>query len=198
MKGKSVETIIESAIEGNEAPFNQYIENVCHELLPKLIAITSSVEDAKDVFIRSVQKFWERFVLQQETLPDNPIAYLFMMCKNAWLMQKRNKWNLVTLIDEPYKYGDIESNENPLSEKERSIHEEEYFMKQKALTLAMEKMSGKCKALIETELDNRVKLKDLQNDLGFTNYQALVQAKYNCKKRLIRLVFDVLKELRSI
>ena len=73
----------------------------------------------------------------------------------------------------------------------------ENLLRHKALATAIDLLSPKCKTLIEAELDNTIRLKDLQYDLGFTNYQALVQAKYNCKKRLIKKVYEVLTNLKN-
>ena len=47
------------------------------------------------------------------------------------------------------------------------------------------------------KITNQIKLKDLQDDLGYSNYQALVQAKYNCKKRLVQKVYEVLNNLKK-
>jgi len=51
--------------------------------------------------------------------------------------------------------------------------------------------------LIEAYLDPKTKLKDLQKTYGYVNYQALVQAKYNCKKRLKKKVFEILRTLQK-
>ncbi|MEL6560550.1 MAG: hypothetical protein AAFQ94_20330 [Bacteroidota bacterium] len=198
MKDELIERAIKNAILGDENLFNKFIENIYSELLPKLTAMTSSVDSARDVFIRSVQKFWERFVIKQEQLPENTVGYIFMMCKNAWLMQKRNQWNMVALTSESYSYPEADGYDHYLLESEHSVKDSEYLNRQKALTLALEQMSEKCKQLIETELDKQVKLKDLQDELGYPNYQSLVQAKYNCKKRLTKMVFRVLKELKKL
>lgn len=198
MKDESIEKAIKNAILGDEVLFNKFIENIYSELLPKLIVLTSSVDSARDVFIQSIQKFWERFVIKQEQLPENTVAYIYRMCKNAWLMQKRNQWNMVMLTSEPYSYQAVDGSDHFLLESDQAVKDSEDLYRQKALTLALEQMSEKCKQLIEAELDKQVKLKDLQDELGYHNYQSLVQAKYNCKKRLAKMVFGVLKELKKL
>ena len=42
-----------------------------------------------------------------------------------------------------------------------------------------------------------IKLNDLQQEMGYANYQALVQAKYNCKKKLVKKVFEALTNLKK-
>ena len=46
-------------------------------------------------------------------------------------------------------------------------------------------------------VDNSTKLVDYFESLGFETYQALIQAKYNCKKRLIKEVYRALSNLKQ-
>lgn len=188
--------IIDSAIEGNEFPFDRFFEDTFQKLLPKLTSLTKSREDAQEVFIISLHKFWERFVINQEKLPHNSVGYIYMMCRNAWLLQKRQPWSTVTLSDTPDVYQHHEVNKGE-SSMETEKHMNDDLLKHKALATAIESLSPKCKTLIEAELDTQVRLKDLQQDLGYRNYQALVQAKYNCKKRLVKKVYEILIDLKN-
>jgi len=196
MKETAIFEIIKKASSGNESLFNRFIEETYRDLLPILITITGSKVDAEDIFISSVQKFWERFIVELQPPPDNGKAYLLSMCKNAWFMHKRSKQNIVTsgniqdfkLISEP---AEVDK-----STEEYAVDDHEKWLKQKALSQALENLSEKCKALIESELNN-IQLKDLQQQMGFPNYQAIAQAKYNCKKRLVKEVYQVLKKLKN-
>ncbi len=196
MEKHEVQTIIDHAIQGNYFPFNRFFEETFQTLHPKLERLTTTEEDIKDMYLVSMQKFWERFVLQQEAIPDNSVGYIYRMCKNAFLLKKREAWASVILSEDPMmdqavQWEDTLGNE----EEKRDAHAE--FLQFKALEIALETLSPKCKALMEEALDTETKLKDVVDTFGYTNYQALVQAKYNCKKRLVKKVAEVLQALTT-
>ncbi|MDO7135437.1 hypothetical protein [Algibacter lectus] len=193
----NIKKIIDSAVNGNEFPFNRFFEDTFKKLLPKLTALTNSRDDAQDVFITSMHKFWERFVIKQEELPLNSIAYIYMMCRNAWLHKKRQPWNSVILVDNNAYNLNKAKNDILVTEQEKIDLENDISLKHKALSIAINELCDKCKKLIEAELDNNIKLKDLQQEMGYNNYQALVQAKYNCKKRLVKKVTEALINLKK-
>jgi len=198
MDQNEIKKIIDAASSGNEFPFDRFFEDTFQKLLPKLSFLTKSKEDAKEVFIISMQKFWERFVINQEELPHNSVGYIYMMCRNTWLLQKRKPWDAVTLSEEPEVFRDQELNVyDPDMKEEITAEMNEDLIRHKALVTAMNLLSAKCKTLIEAELYETILLKDLQKDLGFGNYQALVQAKYNCKKKLVKKVYEALITLKN-
>lgn len=196
MSKNNLKEIIESAIIGNEFPFNRFFEETFKKLLPKLTFLTKSEDDAQDLFLISMHKFWDRFVINQEELPHNSTGYIYIMCRNAWLRQKK-PWNTVNIDDNAsQKYAASNEKEYNINI-ELKIHLDDDLLKHKALSIALEQLPEKCKRLIESELNPEIRLKDLQEDLGYTNYQALVQAKYNCKKKLIKKIFEIIIDLKK-
>ena len=188
-----INLIIDQAIKGNESLFNTFFEDTYQEIYPKLKSLTNSEDDIKDIYLMSIEKFWQRFVILRETPPNNSIGYIYRMCKNAFLLKKREAWSSIILSDDPDVYNGNQIAE--ISEKETSSDMD--FLKFNALSIALESLSSKCKTLIEIELDGEIRLKDVMEELGYSNYQALVQAKYNCKKRLIKKVIEVLNTLKT-
>jgi len=187
MNQSEVKKIIDSASNGNEFPFDRFFEDTFQKLLPKLRFLTKSEEDAKEVFVISMQKF-----------PLSSVGYIYMMCRNAWLLQKRKPWDAVTLSEEPEVFRDQEVDDfDPSIETEKKEEMNDDLLRHRALSMAMNLLSSKCKTLMEAELDTTMRLKDLQEELGFGNYQALVQAKYNCKKRLVQRVYEALNTLKN-
>ena len=77
--------VIKEARDGNELPFNKFLKKTFTDLKKQLISLSKSEPKAEDVFIEAMQKFWERFVVQEHELPSNPKGYIFMICKNIWL-----------------------------------------------------------------------------------------------------------------
>ncbi len=195
MDSTDITYIIECAQKGNELPFTTFFDHTFQKLKSKLFSLTKSKDDSQEIFILSMQKFWERFVINQEDPPHNSIGYVFMMCKNVWLMQKRNKANAVVFIED--SPGDQQKNSTSNSIEDAIAKEDEELLKHKALEEALNSLSSKCKILIENELNRDQRLKDLQEELGYSNYQALVQAKYNCKKRLVKKVYEVIEKLQE-
>lgn len=196
MKKNDIDKIIHQAIKGNELPFNRFFEETFQKLYPKLKSLTSSQDDIKDMYVMSMQKFWQRFVVRKEEIPSNSVGYIYVMCKNAFLLKKRESWSSVILSDTPDKYHGNQTTETS-EDVENDIHSKNELLKHKALAIALEELSPKCKTLMENELDKEIKLKYLMDELGYANYQALVQAKYNCKKRLIKKVSEVLSKLKT-
>ena len=193
----ALKKIIDSAADGNEFPFNRFFEDTFKTLLPKLSYLTKSEDTAKEVFMISMQKFWERFVINQEDLPHNSTGYIYMMCRNAWLLEKRQPWSAVILNENTTQNALKNTNYQIDTEINKETTTDDNLLKHKALSIAINQLCDKCKKLIEAELDSQIKLKDLQHDMGYSNYQALVQAKYNCKKRLIKKVYEVLINLKN-
>lgn len=181
--------VVTHAKNGNELPFNDFLKQTFRGLQKQLITLTQSESKAQDVFIEAMQKFWERFVIEDNELPKNPKGYIFTTCKNICRMEKRNKWSQVILKD---SFSD--------SDFYRSSQEEipdEMELKKQSLAMAMRAISDKCKQLMELSMDASVKLVDCLEILGFETYQALVQAKYNCKKRLTKEVFIAYYKLKK-
>jgi len=195
---EQIKSILDNAIKGNEIPFNRFFKNTFDSLLPRLKHFIESEEEAKEIFVITMQKFWECFVIKQQKVPSNCIGYIYIMCKNTWLLQKKKYNNTIPINDQIlnyYKNLSNDTNENEFISDE--LMNDDQFLKHKALTKAIEDLSPKCKTLIEVDLDPDIKLKNLQKTLGYDNYQALVQAKYNCKKRLIKKVYDIIYELKK-
>lgn len=198
MNSIDIKYIIECAQKGNEAPFNSFFDFTYKKIKPKLLLLTKSLDDSQEIFVISMQKFWERFVINQENLPHNSTGYILTMCKNAWLMQKRNKTNKIIFIEDlALDQKSLETDSLSNNIEDSIVKENEELLKYQALEEALNSLSSKCRLLIENELDNDKQLKDLQEEFGYSNYQALVQAKYNCKKRLIQKVYEVIIQLKN-
>jgi DNA-directed RNA polymerase specialized sigma24 family protein len=194
MMTSRAEKVIKAAIDGNELPFSHFVKDLYQGLVPKLVVLIKDKSDTEAIFIAAMQKFWERFVINQEKLPLNIEAYVFVMCKNAWLLQKQSAWHTKIVLQDSY-FEEKDAQVYDMSRPTNNLKTED--LKAKALTKAIEALSPKCKTLIEVDLNPTMKLKDLQATFGYSNYQALVQAKYNCKKRLVKKVYEILATLKA-
>ncbi len=112
-------------------------------------------------------------------------------------MHKRSRKNTLPISGEVNRMLENSAAEVSPSSRESVENDNEKWLRQKALSEALENLNQKCRELLETELDSDKSLKDLQGELGFVSYQAVVQAKYNCKKKLVKEVFTVLNKLKN-
>ena len=186
-----INRVVKDARNGSELSFNAFLKKTFIQLKKQLLSLTRSESKAQDIYIEAMQKFWERFVIQQNEPPQNPQGYIYRMCKNLWLMEKRDAWNQVVLKDSfsDHEAGSFEENDNEKNN--------EAMKREQALQVALNAISAKCKKLMELSMNTSVKLIDHVEPLGYDTYQALIQAKYNCKKRLIKEVFNALNATKN-
>lgn len=185
------EKIIALAKTGNEIPVNRFFKDLYIKFKPRLMGITRSAQDADDIFMEAMYKFWRDFVKGDKKLPDNIEGYLYITAKNVWLDQCRKK--------ERRKIVPMENVSHTMSvEPEVEYHqelleqEETEQKKQIAWKKAVQRMCDKCKQIYQQHIIQKQKLSKLWGELGYKNHQGIIQAKYNCKKELTRLLFEEL------
>ncbi len=179
--------VFEAAQNGNSKDFNHFFAQVKQKCQPKLLQLTKSQFDADEVFAQVLLKFWERFVEGKQELPSQNIeGYIYRMCINAFHNMQRKRKNERVDYKEEFD-RDISEGEHKSDEDlwEELITDE---VKHTSLRNAIANLCQKCKTLY-TYLINGEKLKNIWEELGYKNYQGIVQAKYNCKKELKRKFF---------
>ncbi|MGD1847165.1 MAG: hypothetical protein ACFB10_17380 [Salibacteraceae bacterium] len=179
-------SIFQDASRGNEAAFNAFLKTTWEELAPPLTALVGPPKEARELFLYGISILWEQLVVHQRMAPQNPSAYLFVVCKNEWLSRKKQATQGQLVYDSvqfDHQTSDLLSSEE-LHSKEAQQQEMEALLKE-----GIAQCSDKCKQIIELHLVQGRKLKSLWKELGYESYQAIVQAKYNCKKRLSNYIF---------
>lgn len=182
------QSIFEKAINGGEKEFNTFFKNTWGNVAPALIKLTNSEETAKELFVEGMSILWDNFSLQQKELPQNVNAYLYIVCKNEWISQRNKNKNKKEI-----PLSDLKFSQEPKAE-ELSIEEiisEEIQEQQlnQILSKGISLASERCKKIIELHLKQGKKLVYLWKELGYETYQSIVQAKYNCKKKLGDYIF---------
>lgn len=188
---KHLQTIFEQAAQGDEQAFNQFLESSWQAISASLIKLSGSKEEAHSLFISGMSILWEHFVIRKRTIPANINAYLYIVCKNEWLSEKKKIEKDILVFDSVH----LENTESDIIPFEELSHQEEEKQKlddllQEGIKLA----TDKCKKIIELHLKKGLKLKEIWKQLGFESYQAIVQAKYNCKKRLGIYIFTKIRK----
>ena len=184
--------IFEEAIAGNKEAFNRFFTESWKQLNVSLQKLTHSEQEARRIFICGMTILWESFILKQQNPPENVQAYLYVICKNEWLAEKKRKQAEGSLID--LQTTKAIATEEPQSPDEVSRKEDDDLLIKKLMVEALEKASERCKKIMELHIEGGKRLKELWPKLGFNSYQAIVQAKYNCKKRLGNYVFRQLQK----
>ncbi len=186
------EKIIAQAKAGNEIPVNRYFKDLYVKFKPRLMSITHSAQDADDIYMEAMYKFWRDFVKGDKKLPDNIDGYLYVAAKNVWLDQCRKKERRKIVPMENVAYT---MSEAPEVESRQELIEQETLeaKKQSAWKKAVQRMCDKCTQIYQQHIIQKQKLSKLWKEMGYKNHQGIIQAKYNCKKELTRLFFEELE-----
>ncbi len=193
------EKVIQAYRSGNERAFDQMIVKAYqrdHE--PRLLSLTKSKDDAWLVYVEAMLKFRDKFVIGIAPLPKNPNGYLNRMERNIWvdICRKRNQKKQI-------KFVEIENHQltamfaqvgqsGPDDYYDEEQKEEQYL---NALEKAIGKMCDKCKEIIEKNIFQNIKLKTLKIEMNYTgSYQAIVEKKKRCIKKLTRIFFLELEQ----
>lgn len=167
----------------------------------QLYRLTESKEDGWTVFVESMLRFKEKLMLEAISIPNNINGYIFRIQQNIWIdmCRKRNRKKQVTI-----KAVETQQLENALGGRgmmqEPTIYHFETQQEEEkrlvALENAINQLCDSCKKLIERNVFDKVKLKTLKIELKMTSsYQAIVEKKKRCLKKLTKLFFLELNQI---
>lgn len=200
MNKETWQEVVYEARNGNETLFNKAVtSNFQHYFSEGINNITQDDLLTKEIYITSMTKFWERFILWGEPLPDSNIdGYIYTMAKNAFFELRRkaksNKYGFISSTDhiEILEKYNAKVHEHRSSDFENPAANEEDSSEQ--LQLAIRQLDEKCKKIIEQNILQNVSLTKLKVELGINgSYNAIVQKKKRCLKHLRRVLVKQLK-----
>jgi DNA-directed RNA polymerase specialized sigma24 family protein len=193
------ETAIDESIKGDNKLFNKLFlelyESKYKTALRKFVAESYEVEE---VYTITMTKFWERFVVQREELPNTNIeGYIYRMAYNAHFHRSRygrkEKPTDFSSENEPGISKLVQSVEYPNYLKQS---EQDSLMRSKLLQVAIDKLDEVCKRIISENVMGGMKLKELDSELSLKgSYSALVHKKKRCIKLLTKLIYIEMKTL---
>lgn len=152
-----------------------------------------SEADAKDVFMDSLMKVWEK-IQAGDFKNDNIRGYLLTVCRNSWIKKiQRSKTSLPFDVEKmEYHLGQqaglYDEDFNPLVKAE--IHAEMTQQEKErieAFQKAWQQLPPKAQQLLEDFYIKGEKLKDLQEKFGYSSYDTI--------KSMRRKFFNKLKKL---
>ncbi len=192
------QTLIESSRQGDKLAFTKFYESIYKNIKAALVLKMKSPQQVEEIFADAMVRFWEKFIHYGQPLPgNNPEGYVYRMCLNAWLDLKRKKsveklYPADAMTDELLgKNASGEGELPPESNLKMAVQLEE--LHHRALSETIKKLCDKCRALYDEHIVGAKKIVDLWKALGYKNYQAMVMAKYNCRKKIARIFYGELE-----
>lgn len=154
---------------------------------------SGSDEDAKETVQKVMVALWRAAIegrYQEGGKMDN---YIYKLVSNTWRMELRRKRQLVETQLENIN-GGADSGED--------VFESEQAAKQKnvlfdTMHLALDNMAEPCKSIIQHYHLKEIALQDLAIQMGF-EYNNLRKRIFDCRKKLRRLVEDLLKQRNEL
>lgn len=189
METQDLQKIITEWKEGNEKPFQQLYRKLYDRTFYSIKKRTKSATAAEEIFMEGLHTFLEHFFIGEKKLPENIFSYFYRMCYNIWY-DSHIKQKHPHLFNDQLEIPDIEES---ISEKEDRTDQ----LKKVAWARAIERLTGLCKEIFKSHIEERQRLKSLWSVMGFKNYQSLVQANYRCKQKLTQLVLDEFDSLMN-
>lgn len=192
MKQTNYTQLLVEAQAGNEKSFDLFYLHMKDKCWSKIVRLTKSEFDAKDIFIQVMSKFWEDFIVDKKELPKTNVeGYIYRMCCNAhhnlFRKRKQSKVDYVDIIPEKKEYA-IQTTKDDLI-RELKADERKYQAFNRALHLLCEK----CRGIMEQVLEGK-KNKEVWQMLGFKTITAYSQKKYNCVRELTDKLFIELEK----
>jgi len=189
---------IDASRNGNDTLFSKAVSSNFEDYFSKAISnITQDKRVTKEIYISTMTKFWERFILCGEELPKSNInGYIFQMAKNAFFEIKRKQRTYkhsfiqsVDILEIVEKYNVIVSDAGSIDS--TNLDQKEEITLQQIHT-AVQSLDVRCQQIIEKNIIKNISLMQLKKELGITGtYNAIVQKKKRClnalRKQLLSL-----------
>lgn len=190
---------IEASRNGNDTLFSKAVSSSFEEHFSKAIQkITQDKRVTKEIYISTMTKFWERFILCGEDLPKSNInGYIFQMAKNAFFEIKRKKRTYkhsfiqsVDILEIVEKYNHVVTDAGSL---EATSVEQQEDITINQIHAAVQSLDPRCQQIIEKNIIKNISLTQLKKELGIDGtYNAIVQKKKRCLSALKKRLFTLL------
>ncbi len=188
----------QQARRGKTSFIEKKMDHVYHNVLyPQIFNLCKSSDLAYDICSIAITKFWEKFYVKEHELPKDVDSYLFIMTRNAYrqyhkMESKRN--DIITSLDEDRLKMALENTGRGDYDSNMEYDEKELYYR--ALENAFNKMGEKCKEILKRNIIEKQKIRSLALEMGFSTENAASQKKISCVKKLKKLVFIELSQLK--
>lgn len=189
------EKAFEEAYNGNKKLLDKHLKDAYDNILMPFISLKSqSKRDAEEISSQAITKFWERFFVLREPLPDNVNGYLYTIGLNTYFyhykMKNKVKKQEVILdmndLSQVFVNQIANDSDLELKQEKEKLYE--------AIERGLAKMCQTCKDIIRMNVFERKKLKDFYSKLGLPSSNAASKKKVKCINKLIGYAY---KELHT-
>lgn len=194
-------TVVEAFKAGREQSFEKRLIPFYKRNQFQLFKLTQSKETAWNVFVESMINFREQFLIGNERLPNNINGYIFQSQRNIWIdvCRKQNKKRQiqtktveVAQLEGALSFGNTVTAPEPYHWEAQDSEASKLI----ALEKAISKLCDSCRKLIERNVFDKIRLKVLKEEMNYTSsYQAIVEKKKRCMKKLTKLFFLELNQI---
>jgi len=186
-----------NAFNGNRSLLDSSILLAYNDIvIPTIRSKTNSLAQVMDLANEVLAKFWQRFYVLEESLPENVNGYLYIMAMNKAFqhnkLQAKLRKQKVELDDR-----DLERQFNSLEEENTVARLEDNEDKYIAMQRAVKRLCETCKNLIDISYFKKVKLKNSFAELGFTSANAASKKKVRCLNKLIKYAYEELNSKKN-
>lgn len=179
------------ANEDNRSLLDEHIHEVYQSfLLPFAKSKTNSESAALEICSNVLTKFWEKFYIRKDAIPDDPNRYLNTMLRNAIYYHynlKNREEKIISSIDSSQFKVMLSNQTSILSQTDEDLEKKEFLLV--SLERAFKNLDEKCRKLIKMNVFENIKIKDIKSVMGFPTANATTQKKVLCLKNLRKLTY---------
>lgn len=155
---------------------SQLYQTIFPSVKARIIKAGGDEDEAKDIFQESILVFYKK-VIKNEYDNEYAIgAFISGVAKNMWLNRFRKKSKSTELMDYHHSSVGVSSTYNYIYDDERASIIKTIFAD----------LGDVCKELLEAVVYHGYSMKEVANQLNFTNENVAKTKHYKCKQRLIK------------
>jgi len=179
----------------NEKKFKELFDECQAFCLHRLNRLTRSKTDAEDVFMEAISRFWVDLQAGKVKHQKNIRGFLYIVAKRLWIDKTRKvQFQRTHLIGEANIELTVKIQANQyytdtydtLIQQETRTAKKQKMAEEKALLdRALAKLGKRCQNILVKSIVYKIPLKQIAQELGFSNANTVKVAKSRCKKQLI-------------
>ena len=182
----------------HEAEFDKLFHEAYDYCIGYLRKITHSKVDAEDVFMEAIAMFWVLYKKGKIKNQSNLKAYIATIAKRLWFEKKRKEEKHKEYPQAPeivVQQAEANTNLNDSTVFDLLIKAEteqaqnaELQARKNAFNNVFTTLGKKCQQLLMATIVYKVRMKELMETLNYGSVQTVKDAKYRCKKELVKKV----------
>lgn len=188
----------------NKTEFDQLFHEAHDYCIGYLLKITHSKADAEDLFMEAIAMFWVLYKKGKIKHQNNPKAYIATIAKRLWFEKKRKKEKNKEYTQAPEivaKQAEANTSLNDTAAFDLLIKGEveqaqkaQHQVRKSNFKTVFSTLGKKCQQLLMATIVYKKKMKELMGVLGYGSIQTVKDAKYRCKKTLIKKMNEIKKQ----